>query len=148
MMGEFEVSFWYWWILGLVLIILEVFAPGAFFLWMGVSAGIVGVIAWLVPAITLEWQLLIFTIIAVVSVVAWRSYQRRHPTETDQPALNRRGEQYVGRVFTLDKPIVNGVGRIRVDDTTWRIQGPDVEAGSRVKVTGVAGVNLVVEAEA
>jgi membrane protein implicated in regulation of membrane protease activity len=147
MMGDIEFSFWYWWILGLILLILEVFAPGAFFLWMGVSAGIVGAIAWLVPALSVEWQMLIFTIIAVISVVAWRSYQRSHPTETDQPALNRRGEQYVGRIFTLDHPIVNGVGRIRVDDTSWRIQGPDVESGTKVRVIGVDGVNLVVESK-
>lgn len=146
-MIEFEFSFWYWWILALVLLILEVFAPGAFFLWMGVSAGLVGLLSWLVPGLTTEWQLLIFTVVSVITVVGWRAYQRRHPVETDQPALNRRGEQYVNRVFTLNEPIVNGVGRIRVDDTTWRIEGVDAEAGSKVRVVGVDGVNLVVDIE-
>jgi membrane protein implicated in regulation of membrane protease activity len=147
-MGEFEFSFWYWWVLGLILLILEVFAPGAFFLWMGISAGVVGVIAWLVPSLSIEWQMLIFTIIAIASVVGWRAYLRKSPVETDQPSLNRRGEQYVGRVFTLDAPIVNGVGKIRVDDTMWRIEGIDCEAGGKVRVVGVDGVNLKVEAEA
>ncbi len=147
-MGEFEFSFWYWWILGLALLILEVFAPGAFFLWMGISAGLVGLLSWLFPGLSIEWQLLIFTLVSVITVVGWRAYLRKNPVETDQPALNRRGEQYVNRVFTLDEPIVNGVGRIRVDDTTWRIQGDDTEAGSKVRVVGVDGVNLVVDAEA
>jgi len=147
-MGEFEFSFWYWWVLGLILLILEVFAPGAFFLWMGISAGVVGVIAWLVPSLSIEWQMLIFTVIAIASVVGWRAYLRKNPVETDQPSLNRRGEQYVGRVFTLDAPIVNGVGKIRVDDTMWRIEGTDCEAGGKVRVVGVDGVNLKVEAEA
>ena len=147
-MGEFEFSFWYWWILGLLLLVLEVFAPGAFFLWMGISAGVVGLIAWLVPSLSIEWQMLIFTVIAVASVVGWRAYLRKNPVETDQPALNRRGEQYVGRVFTLDNPIVNGIGKIRVDDTMWRIEGADCEAGEKVRVVGVDGVNLKVEAEA
>jgi len=147
-MVEFEFSFWYWWVLGLILLILEVFAPGAFFLWMGISAGVVGVIAWLVPSLSIEWQMLIFTVIAVASVVGWRAYLRKNPVETDQPSLNRRGEQYVGRVFTLDAPIVNGVGKIRVDDTMWRIEGTDCEAGGKVRVVGVDGVNLKVEAEA
>ena len=147
-MGEFEFSFWYWWVLGLILLILEVFAPGAFFLWMGISAGVVGVIAWLVPSLSIEWQMLIFTVIAIVSVVGWRAYIRKNPVVTDQPALNRRGEQYVGRVFTLDNPIVNGVGKIRVDDTMWRIEGADCGAGEKVRVVGVDGVNLKVEAEA
>jgi hypothetical protein len=144
-MGEFEFSFWYWWILGLVLLILEVFAPGAFFLWMGISAGLVGLISWLFPGLSSEWQLLIFSVISVITVVGWRAYLRKNPVETDQPALNRRGEQYLNRVFTLDEPIVNGVGRIRVDDTTWRIQGDDTEAGNKVRVVGVDGVNLVVD---
>lgn len=147
-MGEFEFSFWYWWVLGLILLILEVFAPGAFFLWMGISAGVVGLIAWLVPSLSIEWQMLIFTVIAIASVVGWRAYLRKNPVETDQPSLNRRGEQYVGRVFTLDAPIVNGVGKIRVDDTMWRIEGTDCEAGRKVRVVGVDGVNLKVEAEA
>ncbi len=147
-MGEFEFSFWYWWILGLALLILEVFAPGAFFLWMGISAGLVGLLSWLFPGLSIEWQLLIFTLVSVITVVGWRAYLRKNPVETDQPALNRRGEQYVNRIFTLDEPIVNGVGRIRVDDTTWRIQGDDTEAGSKVRVVGVDGVNLVVDAEA
>jgi membrane protein implicated in regulation of membrane protease activity len=147
-MGEFEFSFWYWWILGLLLLILEVFAPGAFFLWMGISAGLVGLLSWLVPGLSIEWQLLIFTIVSVTTVVGWRAYLRKNPVETDQPALNRRGEQYLNRVFTLDEPIVNGVGRIRVDDTTWRIQGNDTEAGNKVRVVGVDGVNLVVDTEA
>jgi membrane protein implicated in regulation of membrane protease activity len=146
-MGEFEFSFWYWWVLGLILLILEVFAPGAFFLWMGISAGVVGVIAWLVPSLSIEWQMLIFTVIAIASVVGWRAYLRKNPVETDQPSLNRRGEQYVGRVFTLDEPIVNGVGKIRVDDTMWRIEGTDCEAGGKVRVVGVDGVNLKVESE-
>jgi membrane protein implicated in regulation of membrane protease activity len=147
-MGEFEFSFWYWWILGLLLLILEIFAPGAFFLWMGISAGLVGLLSWLVPGLSIEWQLLIFTIVSVITVVGWRAYLRKNPVETDQPALNRRGEQYLNRVFTLDEPIVNGVGRIRVDDTTWRIQGNDTEAGNKVRVVGVDGVNLVVDTEA
>jgi membrane protein implicated in regulation of membrane protease activity len=59
--------------------------------------------------------------------------------------LNRRGQQYTGRIFTLDHPIVNGVGKIDVDDSTWRVKGPDLEAGTRVRVVGVDGVVFVVE---
>ena len=140
-----ELHFWHWWIIGAGLLILEVFAPGAFFLWLAVAAGITGLAAWLVPSLGWEYQLLMFSLLSVVSVVVWRNYLRKHPTETDQPTLNRRGEQYVGRVFTLDEPIVNGVGKIRVDDTTWKIRGEDVEAGTRITVTGVNGTVLEVE---
>ena len=56
---------------------------------------------------------------------------------SEQPLLNRRAEQYVGRVFTLQEPIVNGRGRLRVDDTVWRVEGEDCPAGTAVEVTGV-----------
>jgi membrane protein implicated in regulation of membrane protease activity len=97
------------------------------------------------PELGWEYQVLIFALLSVISIVAWRSYFRKHPIITDQPALNRRGDQYIGRLFTLEEPIINGNGKIKVDDTTWKIIGDDCEAGSKVKVTGVDGVILKVE---
>jgi hypothetical protein len=89
--------------------------------------------------------MLFFAVLSVVSLIGWRAYQRRHPTVSDQPNLNRRGAQYVGRVFTLDEAIVNGTGKIRVDDTTWKVAGDDRPLGAKVRVTGVAGTVLTVE---
>jgi membrane protein implicated in regulation of membrane protease activity len=140
-----DLTFWHWLVLGLVLVILEVFAPGAIFLWLGVAAGVVGAILWVIPSISWEWQFILFSIISVLSIVIWRNYLKEHPTDTDQPRLNRRGEQYVGRTFTLEEDIINGIGKIRVDDTTWKISGEDCALGARVKVTGVDGVLLKVE---
>lgn len=138
-------TYWHWWILALALLVLEVFAPGAFFLWMGVGAGIVGVILLLAPDMGWEYQLMIFSIFSVVSIAAWRTFIRQNPTETDKPNLNRRGEQYVGRVFTLEEPIVNGTGKIRVDDSTWKVSGDDCDAGTKVKVVRIDGTVLKVE---
>ena len=94
------------------------------------------------PEIGWQYQLMIFSGLSVVSIALFRRYQRRNPAITDQPALNRRGEQYIGRTFTLEQPVVNGVGTLRVDDSTWRIAGDDLPAGTRVTVTGVDGVVL------
>jgi hypothetical protein len=140
-----EIVYWHWWVLGLGMLILEAFMPGAIFLWMGISAAVVGLLLWLVPGLGWEWQFLIFALLSVISVVAWKKY-RPKPVETDRPALNRRGEQYVGRTFTLQEPIVNGVGKLQVDDTTWRISGAELPAGRKVQVTGVDGTTLRVEA--
>jgi len=145
-MSGYQPDFWHWWILALALIIVEMFVPGTFFLWMGISAIVVGLIAWLIPVMGWEFQLMLFAILSLVSIVAWRVYQRRHPDESDQPALNRRGEQYIGRVFVLETPIENGFGKVRVGDTLWRVRGSDAAAGSRVKVVGTEGVLLLVEA--
>jgi membrane protein implicated in regulation of membrane protease activity len=137
-----QLSHLHWWILAVGLIILEVFAPGAFFLWLGIAAGVVGGLVYLMPDTGWEYQILIFSVLSVVSIVVWRKFFKGSPSDTDQPTLNRRGEQYVGRVFTLEEPVVNGQGKIRVDDSTWKIHGDDCPAGTRVEVTGVEGTVL------
>ena len=140
-----QLTYWHWWILGVGLIVLEVFAPGTFFLWMGIAAGVVGFILLLAPDLGWQYQFMVFSIFSIVSIAAWRLYLRNPPTQTDRPTLNRRGEQYVGRNFTLEHPIVNGLGKIHVDDSIWKIRGEDCAVGSRVKVTGVDGTILLVE---
>ena len=139
-----EIVFWHWWVAAIVFVIIEVFAPGAVFLWLGVSAGVVGALMLVLPAMTWQTQMLVFAVLSVSAIVGWRVFQKAKPTATDQPSLNRRGEQYVGRTLTLDAPIVNGQGKIRVDDTTWKVEGDDMPGGARVTVTGVDGVVLKV----
>jgi len=142
------IIFWHWWIFGGVLILVEMLLPGFFFLWMGVSALAVGVVLWIFPPLGWEWQFLTFAVLSVASIVLWRLWLRNNPPQTDQPALNRRGMRYVGRVFTLEAPIVNGVGKLRVDDTMWKVEGADAGVGTRVRVTGVDGTLLKVEPQA
>ena len=138
---------WGWWIFGIVLIVLEVAAPGAVFMWMGIAAGIVGFAAFFVPDLNWEYQFLIFAVLSVVSILVARRYLKARPIETDQPSLNRRGSQYIGRFFTLAEPIVDGRGRLHVDDTMWKIEGPDLPKGQKVTVKTVEGVILRVEAQ-
>jgi hypothetical protein len=138
------ISYWHWWILAVALVILEVFAPGAFFLWLGIAAGVVGAVVYLMPSLGWEYQVLAFSLLSVISIIVWRRFFRTQPSDTDQPNLNRRGEQYVGRLFTLNEPIVDGLGKIRVDDSTWKIRGEDCPVGSQVEVTGVDGTILKV----
>jgi membrane protein implicated in regulation of membrane protease activity len=139
------IEFWHWWIAGIVLLGIEIFAPGFWFLWIAVAAGIVGAILFFLPDLSWQGQVLLFAILSVISLIGWRAYQRRYPTQSDEPNLNRRGAQYVGRVFTLDEAIVNGTGKIRVDDTTWKVAGDDRPLGAKVRVTGVSGTVLTVE---
>jgi membrane protein implicated in regulation of membrane protease activity len=136
---------WNWFILAAVLLLLEMFAPGAFMLWLGLSAILVGVIS-----VGVDWswptQIIAFAVFAVALIPVWRRFARRVEPPSQSPFLNRRADGYVGREFTLDKPIVNGVGTIRIDDTVWRVTGPDCPAGSRVKIARADGANLAVEA--
>lgn len=134
--------YWHWLVAGGVLVILEMLLPGVFFLWLGIAAGIVGVTLWIWPGLPWMWQVVLFSVLSIVSILAWLRVLRRHPVQSDQPTLNRRGQAYVGRVFTLEQPIVNGQGKIRVDDTTWKIHGEDAPAGGKVRVAGVEGTVL------
>ncbi len=136
---------WHWLILGLVLAALEIFTPAFLFLPIGVAAIVVGIMLAVVPEASWSLQLGVFAVLSVTIVVLGRLYLRRHPLTSDEPMLNRRGHQYVGRVFTLDAPIVNGAGKIRVDDSTWKVLGTDAPAGRLVRVVGVDGTVLRVE---
>ena len=139
-------AYWDWFIAGLVLVILEIFAPGAVFLWLGIAAGVVGAVVFFAPHLDWKFQFTLFAVLSVVSIVVSRRYLKRRPLETDHPNLNRRGAQYVGRDLILDAALSGGRGRLRVDDTTWRVEGPDLPAGAKVRVTAVNGATLKIEA--
>ena len=137
-----EPAYWNWWLLGVVLMAIEAIVPGFFFLWMGVAALLVGLLLTLLP-MAWTYQVLLFAVLSVGSIVAWRLRLRRHPTQTQDSLLNRRGHQYVGRVFTLEAPVVNGYGKIRVDDSTWKVAvNQDCPAGARLRIVGADGVIL------
>ncbi len=139
------ITFWHWFILGGVLMVLEMVVPTFVLLFIGAAAVVTGLMVFFFPGIGWEQQVLVFAVLAVAAAVGGRMWVRSRPVATDQPALNRRGRQYVGRVFTLEEPIVNGVGKLSVDDTVWKVGGEDLATGIRVKVTGVDGVILLVE---
>ena len=132
-----QLDYWYWLILAVVLLILEIALPGVFFLWLAISAACIGMILWLFPNLYLTWQIFLFAVIAITSVIGWRFYQKKFPEHTDEPLLNRRGQQYIGRVFTVTDPIVNGYGRAKVGDSQWKVAGPDCPSGTKVKVLWV-----------
>jgi len=135
---------WSWIIAGAILLALELMVPGAFMMWLGLAAVLVGAIS-----LVIDWswqaQCIAFAVFAVASVPLWRRFARRVEQPGEQPLLNRRTEAMVGRIYTLDKPIVDGVGIVKVGDTVWRVSGADLPAGSRVKVTRADGANLLVE---
>jgi inner membrane protein len=135
---------WNWFILGGVLLALEIMAPGTFMLWLGLSAIAVGLIS---LAIVWPWQaqLVTFAVLSIASIVLWRRFGTKTDEVRAQPFLNRRAEGFVGRLFTLERPIVDGAGAVRIGDTVWQVRGPDTPAGTRVKVVEVDGAVLVVE---
>ncbi|MEI6709217.1 MAG: NfeD family protein [Methylococcales bacterium] len=138
-MTALALVFWYWWILAVIFLVIELLAPAFFFLWMSVSALVTGIIVWLIPSTSTDIQILIFSILSIISIVVWRVYGKKITIATDQPLLNKRGSQYVGRTFNLHEAIENGEGKIKVDDTIWKVHGEDCDINTKVKVIASRG---------
>lgn len=136
---------WNWLILGFILMGLEVLAPGIFLFWLGLAALLVGLISF-AAAISWQIQLVMFAVFAAAAVPVWRRLAKPKLDSSASPFLNKRTEALLGREFTLEKPIIDGSGTVRIGDTVWRVAGPDTPAGTRVKVVGVDGANLTVAA--
>ncbi len=144
-----EMGVWTWWILGIALIGIEVLAPGTFFLWFGLAAFVVGAITMMVGLDSAIWvwqfQLIVFVCLALVFAIAGRSLmQKKGWDKSEQPALNERGAQLIGRHAVLSQPITEGMGRATIGDTTWRVIGPDLPEGTKVVVTGASAGTLTV----
>jgi hypothetical protein len=134
---------WSWLVLGLILLGLEVLLPGFFFLWFGIAALVTGIAA-LLTGWPWQAQLVGFVVLSVIAALLGRRFAGSHDKESADPMLNLRASRLEGRTFVLSEPIVEGRGRVRVDDTVWQVRGPDSPAGARVKVTGADGSVLVV----
>jgi inner membrane protein len=134
---------WFWLSLGLVLGVAEMLAPGFFLMWLGLAALIVGVLDYFVP-ITIAYQVALFAILSVLTVVIAKRYFVGNP-ESDDPKLNDRGARLAGEIVTVSEAISGGRGRVRVGDSEWNARGPDVAIGERVRVAGSDGAVLLVE---
>jgi Membrane protein implicated in regulation of membrane protease activity len=140
---RWDVSIWA--ALALVLMAAEALAPGAFMLWMGFAAAVMFVLVLLVPGMSLLVQVALFVVLSFVSIQVYLRWFRNRGRQSDRPLLNRRAQQLVGRVVELDRAIVDGSGRARVDDSLWAVVGPDLPVGSRVRVVAVDGMTLKVQ---
>lgn len=138
-MENINMTFWGWWIVALFLLGVELLMPGFFFLWIAIAGFVTGCMLLFIPIASLNIQLMAFAVLSVISIMLWRLYAPKHPLHSDRPLLNKRGQQYVGRVFNLIEPIQNGQGKIKVDDTLWKVYGEDCGLNSKVKVIAIKG---------
>lgn len=138
------IVFWHWWVLGFGLLIAEILLPSTFCLWLGLSALVTGIAAWVMPELHWQIEVVVFAVLSFLAVALWFRFRPLARADADN-GLNQRGRNYVGQVFELIEPIQNGFGKARVEDTVWRVAGPELPSGSRVKVTAVEGATLRVE---
>jgi len=135
-----------WAAVALLLFAAEAMAPGAFMLWLGLAAAVVFVVVLLFSGIPVLAQVALFVVLSFVSIQVYRRWFRNREKPSDQPALNRRAAALVGRVVPLERGIIDGRGRVQIADAFWEVAGPELPAGTHVRVTGADGMTLTVEA--
>lgn len=139
---------WFWISLGGLLLAAEMLGASGYLLWSGVSAVIVGVIVWLLPELSWEWQGSLFAVMTIAVAYLWWYWLRKRPTATSgSPVLNQRNRQLIGTRATLTEAMHNGLGRINIADGSWRAQAnEDLPIGTEVEVVAVEGTTLVIRA--
>jgi membrane protein implicated in regulation of membrane protease activity len=134
-----------WAAVALLLFAAETMAPGAFMLWLGFAAVVVFAGVLLVPGIPVLAQVTAFIVLSFISIQVYRKWFRSREPQSDQPALNRRAAALVGRVVPLESAIVQGHGRVQIADAYWDVSGPELPAGTQVRIVGAEGMTLQVE---
>lgn len=143
---SFKIIFWYWWAFAAILLVFEMMLPGVVFLFLAIGAAASGAFLLVVSDLSLELQLFVFAVVSVASAVVLRPTLRRLQQGRSQDAtINARGDAMLGKTFVLDAPILYGRGRVKVGDGSWTVTGPDMAAGTRVRVMAVNGTELTVE---
>ena len=141
----FKIVFWYWWVLAAVLLVMEMTLPGVVFMFLAIGAAAAGLVLLAVANTSIEIQLLVFAVVSAASAVVLRRPLRRLQNENGPNELNARGGALIGRTVILDEPILRGRGRVKLGDGSWTVTGPDMAAGTRVRVAAVEGTELRVE---
>jgi membrane protein implicated in regulation of membrane protease activity len=138
-----HLDWWHWMVLAVLLAAAETLIPGAVIIWFAVSAGIIGLLM-VVVDIPWQYQLIGFGLLGLAALLLYRTYRKKNPGTFEQPNLNQRGLQYVGSELVLIEPIEQGSGKAKLGDGVWKVSGPELPAGARVRVTGANGTILTV----
>lgn len=134
-----------WLIAAVLLAGAELIVPGVFLIFLGIAAGIVAAVTFVLPDLSVAAQLGAFAMWSTVAVLIGRRWYVDYPVDTDDPLLNDRARRLVGETVTVADPIVGGRGRVQIGDGAWPAAGPDAPAGARMRITAVIGGIVSVE---
>ena len=134
-----------WGALALLLFAAEAMAPGAFMLWFGFAAAAMALVVLVMPELGWLAQAVLFSIFAVISVGVYVKWFRGKGRDSDKPLLNQRANTLVGQVVTLEQAIERGRGRVQIADAFWTVEGPDLPAGTPVRIVATDGMTLKVQ---
>lgn len=128
---------WHWWVLGLVMVVIEAMIPSGLWAAMAGAAIIVGAAAWMIEGLSWQFQLGLFSSLLLIFMFIISKIKKRIPTENlDGSADSPKARAYIGRDIILTGAIQNGFGEVEMDDIWWSIKGPDLKKGTKVRVIG------------
>ena len=136
-----NMDYWHWLILGLAMIIIEMLAWSTFFLWIGVAAIMTGVVSKIIPELSWQLELLLFSTLSITSVFVVKKY---FPVKTIDNELNSRVARHIGKSYTVALNDDNGA-KVKVGDSLWLAKGCDMYIGQKVKVIDTDSTTLIVE---
>ena len=134
---------WFWFVLALLLVGLELAVSALFFLSMASGAVLTGLLAFLIP-LSFQLELIIFAVFSVLSLYGWRVMFATRAQKFPNNELNQGSKALIGATVIAAEAFANGKGRVQVGDTVWLARGPDLESGARAKVVSVDGSVLEV----
>ena len=140
-----SLNHWHWLAFGFALLAVEVLGTAGYFLWLGISAILVGIIFALVP-IGWQFQWITFAVLSVITTwIWWRKQRQTDSVGDEQRDLNQKQKQLIGKTVILDEDFPEGRGRIKIGDTTWPATSEQpLKAGTKVQVDSVDGITLVI----
>ena len=136
-----NLNFMHWLVLGLALIILELFLWTTFLLWIGASAITMSIVFYLIPDFDGLIQLLTFLTISVAATYLSKKY---YPVKTVDDELNEKAKTYIGKECKVNS-IEDGVIKVQIGKSLWFAEGTDLSVGQSVKIVGVKASTFIVE---
>ena len=146
MLELFEaITFWHWIILALVLLGGEALGTAGFMIGVSLSALTVAALMALGLLEAWQFQFLLFALFSVIASIVFWKFFRSQNDEDDAEIINDRAAQLIGRKLTLKQDIENGLGRVQIGDTFWKVSAEeDLEAGAKVEVYASEGMLLLI----
>ena len=145
MFGFDMLSMWHWFGIALLLGIIEVMSFTVYLFWMALAALLTGLFVYFFPHMPAQMQWGLFALFSLLSIVIWLFAGKKAQKNLPEHPLNHRPLQYIGRTIMLESPIENGFGKVRLDDSLWRVTGEDMPVGTKVKIVSADGIILRVE---
>jgi membrane protein implicated in regulation of membrane protease activity len=140
-----QLQAWHWFVFAVILFVLELLITTGFFLGMALAALVLAGVLFVVNGIAWSWQLLWFGVLSVALTLAYRRFFRQVNAATDNPLLNNRAAQLIGKSFVLGVDLDRN-GADMLGDTRWTLRcAGRIKKGSRVRVVDVDGMVLRVE---